>query len=184
MKIFKNLLVCIILFFNCWSSQNSDNQPNNIHNNPFYQYVKKYNKNEIDSIINNNDTTIIVAWTEWCIGGQDRFKNLIPVVNGKSDNIGFISIYCGDKGKLVNILAENDFKFPVYLLSNSLGGIDKVRFNRLFSGLLKNYKSVYYVPVVIICNSQKQVLNRDTMVQVNYETNNGVAYYTILNLVR
>ena len=171
-----------ILVLSCLPSHNGNTNSNDETACVFYQYIKKYQKSEIDSIIQNNDTTIVIAWTEWCRGSHNTLKNLIPVLNGKSDNIGIISIYCGDKSKLVSILAENDYKYPVYLLSDSYRGFDKIKFNRLFHKLFNNYKSVNYVPVEIICNSQKQVLNMDTIIHVNYIVDEKVAYYYILNL--
>ena len=182
MKIIKFLLIYIVLFCSCLSSQNDNKQLNN----DFHQYVKKYDSIEIDSIILNNDTTVIVAWTEWCKGSHDGLKYLKQFNNGKSDNIGIICVYCGDKFKLTNILEEFDYKYPVYLLSASSGGVDKVKFNRLFHKLFNNYKSVNYVPIQILCNSQKQILNLNTIIHIkHYDIDNDkVAYYPVFELIR
>ena len=185
MKNIKTSLIIYVLFFSCFSSHSDNSASNKIYYyEDFYQYVKKYDKILIDSIIQNNDSTIIFAWTEWCKGSHNRLKNLIPVLNKKPVNIGIISIYCGNINKLAEILEENDYKYTVFLHSSSLGGIDKIKFNILFCKLFNNYKSVNYVPIEIICNSQKQILNTDTIIYVNYEYNEGVAFYPVLELFR
>jgi len=178
--IIKTSLFFYVLFCCCLLSQSNNTLPNE----DFYQYIKEYDKMSIDSIIQNNDSTIIFAWTEWCKGSHYSLKNLIPVLNGKSVNIGIISIYCGDINKLAEILEENDYKYPVYLLSSSLGGLDKVKFNSLFRKLFNNYKSVNYIPIQILCNSQKQILNTDTTIYVNYEDNERIAFYPVMELKR
>ena len=51
-KLMQVLLFLIpICFFSC-----SAKQTNNTINGDYYQYIKKYDKNEIDVIILNNDT--------------------------------------------------------------------------------------------------------------------------------
>ena len=125
---------------------------------------------EIDSIIQHNDYTIIFGWTEWCGASQIRLKeSLIPFLAEIPENIGVISICCSNADKVANFLKENECKYPVYLLSGSWGGLDKVRFNRFFHALFKNYKSVNYIPIVILCDVQKQVLNWDTTTNRYYE---------------
>ena len=78
-------------------------------------------------------------------------------------NIGVVSVCCFDFGMLTDFLEKNDYKYPVYLLSGSLGGFDKRKLNKHFHKLFDNYKSVDYVPIVILCDRQKQILNWDTI---------------------
>jgi glutaredoxin-related protein len=159
----------IILFCVCSSS----NKPVFQSDNEYNRYIKEYEKMEIDSIIQQNDYTIIFAWTEWCKASQNQLKEyLIPFLKEIPDNIGVVSICCTETNKLVDFLTENDFKHPVYLLSGSWSGLDKWRLNRRFHALLDDYKSVNYLPIVILCNTQKQILNWDT----NNKRYYGIAY--------
>jgi glutaredoxin-related protein len=160
MKKFFIYISIIILFCGCSSSNNPVFQSDNEYN----QYIKAYQKTEIDSIIQHNDYTIIFGWTEWCRASHNELKkHLIPFLAEIPDNIGVVSICCGNADKVANFFKENDCKYPVFLLKGSWSGLDKVRLNRRFHALFNNYKSVNYVPIVILCNSQKQILNWDTI---------------------
>jgi hypothetical protein len=167
----KKILISLsaIILFGCGSSSNKDGFKSD---NDYCQYVKEYQKTEIDSIILHHDYTIIFAWTEWCAAGHHEFKeHLKPFLETKSGNIGVVSICCADKEIIANLLKENDCKYPTYLLSKSWSGLDKWRLNRFFHSLFDSYKSVSYVPIVILCDSQKTVLNWDN-VRNDY---NGIA---------
>jgi hypothetical protein len=159
----KNFLIytsIITLFCGCSSS----NKPVFQLDSEYNQYVKAYQKTEIDSIIQHNDYTLIFAWTEWCMASQNQLKEyLIPFLAEIPDNVGVIPIACTSADKVADFLKENDCKHQVFLLEGSLGGLDKVRFNRHFHALFDNYQSVNYVPIVILCDSQKQILNWDTI---------------------
>ncbi|MCL2074228.1 MAG: hypothetical protein FWH18_09920 [Marinilabiliaceae bacterium] len=157
----KNLLfVFVVLFCSCAWSQQSNIESKDQYDSDFYQYIIPYKQTEIDSIILNNDYTIFFAWTEWCGGGHFHLKeDLFPFLKVKPNNIGVVSLYCGSTDKAIALLKENDCRYPVYLLSDSFGGFDKIKFNRFFKKIFKNYKSVNYVPIVILCDSQKQILN-------------------------
>jgi len=158
----KVLILTIILlqFLGCTSPKNKDIYSDN----PYSQYIKIYDKIEIDSIIQHNNYTIIFAWTEWCKASHSQLKEyLIPFLEEKPVNVGVISICCFDYDKLADFLQENDYRRPVYLLPGSWGGLDKRRLNKQFHALFDNYKSVNYVPIVILCDSQKDILNRDTI---------------------
>jgi len=160
MKKFFIFTIVIVLFWSCSSSSIQDMHSDN----PYSQYVKSYKKTDIDSIIHNNDFTIIFGWTEWCQASHNQLKEyLIPFLQDKPANIGVISICCSNSEKLVNFLKEYDFKCSTYLLPNSWSGLDKWRLNRRFHALFDNYKSVNYVPITILCDSKKQILNRDTI---------------------
>jgi len=149
----------IILFFGCSSQNEHFIQSENY----YYQYINKYNQMEIDSIIQYNDYTIVFAWTEWCKASHNQINEyLIPFLQKNYANIGVISICCADPKKLVEFLEKNDYKYPVYLLS-SWKGLDKWRLNSRFHALFDGYKSANYVPIVILTNAQKQILNLDTI---------------------
>jgi glutaredoxin-related protein len=142
----------------------SPNIQNVQSNNPDSQYIKHYNKAELDSIIQHNTYTVIFGWTEWCEAGHNQLKDyLIPFLKEEHTNIGVISICCADFEVLADFLEKNDYKFPVYLLPGSLGGLDKRKLNKLFHKLFDNYKSVNYVPIVLLCDPQKQILNWDAI---------------------
>ncbi|MDR1112591.1 MAG: hypothetical protein LBL18_02370 [Bacteroidales bacterium] len=168
MKIFLISIIAIVLL-GCGSSSNKNDLKSD---NAYFQYVKEYRKTEIDSIILHHDYTIIFAWTEWCVASHYEFKDhLKPFLESKSDNIGVISICCGDANTVANLLRENDCKYPTYLLSGSWSGLDKWRLNRFFHSLFDSYKSVNYVPVVILCNPQKAILNWNNV----HNDYNGIA---------
>jgi len=159
----KKLLICISTVILCWGCF-SQNERNSHSDNVYHKYIREYNKLEIDSIIQDNDYTIIFAWTQWCRASHSQLKDhLIPFFSEIPDNVSVISICCTDASKLADFLKENDCKYPVYLLSGSWMGLDKWRLNRHFHTLFGNYKSVNYVPVVILCDTQKQILNWDTI---------------------
>lgn len=156
----KNLFtsfVTIVIFWGCSSTSIQETQSDNSH------YIKHYAQADIDSIIQHNNYTVIFGWTEWCKASQNQLKEyLIPFLEEKPDNIGIVSVCCASSDKLINFLEKNDYKYTVYLLSGSFGGLDKQRLKRRFQALFDNYKSVNYIPIVILCDSQKQILNWDT----------------------
>ncbi|MCL2073870.1 MAG: hypothetical protein FWH18_08120 [Marinilabiliaceae bacterium] len=155
----KRLLIFITaLIFFCGCFPFAKSQSDDVFSR--YQYIKKYVDSEIDSIIKHNDYTIIYAWTEWCYGSKSTLMNIVfPFLKEIPENVGFISIFCGDADQLAEFLNENNVEHTVYILSSSARGLDKVKFNRHFSRFFNNYKSVNYVPIELLCNSQKQILN-------------------------
>jgi len=158
-----------ILFFGCTSHNNQNFKLNDNSS----QYIKEYNKTEIDSIIQHNDYTIIFGWTEWCRASQSELKeHLVPYMKKAPANIGIISICCGNYEKIKDFLRINKCEHSIYLLSDSWGGLDKWRLNKRFHKLFDKYKSVNYVPIVILCDTQKQILNWNT----NDKRYNGIAY--------
>jgi len=159
----KKVLLCIsiiVLFWGCSSTNTINFQSDNEYN----QYIKEYQKSEIDSIIQHHDYTIIFGWTEWCKASHHELKkHILSFLAEKPDNIAVISICCANADTLAKLLEENDYKYPVYLLANFWAGLDKVKLNRCFRTLFNNYKSANYVPVVLLCNTQKEILNWDMM---------------------
>jgi len=155
--------IVIVQLLGCSSPKTQGTQSSN----PYSQYIRYYNKADIDSIIQHNDYTIIFGWTEWCRGGHNQLKEyLIPFLKEKRDNIGVISICCANPNKLVDFVEQNDCKHPIYLLSGSWSGLDKWRLNRRFHAIFDNYQSVNYVPIAILCDNQKQILNWDAVNKV------------------
>jgi len=133
-------------------------------NNPYSIYIYDYEKSEIDSIIQHNEYTLIYAWTEWCTASKSQLiEYLAPFLEEKPENIGIVSICCANSGNLIGFLEENNYEYPVYLLSGSIGVLDKWRLNRSFHALFDCYKSVDYVPIVLLCDKQKQILNWDSI---------------------
>ena len=125
-----------------------------------YQHIKKYVDFEIDSIIKHNDYTIIYAWTEWSYGSKYTLINTVfPFLKEIPENVGFNSIFCGEVDQLAKFLKENNCEHTAYILSSSARGLDKVNFNKHFRRFFNNYKSINYVPIELLCNSQKQILN-------------------------
>jgi hypothetical protein len=139
-----------MLFINC---NNSDNVTGN------YSFVQVYNQKGIDSIISNNDTTVIFLWTEWCNASRSVFKkHVIPFIEQKADNIGFISVFYGKEETLATILQDNQCFYPTYCLT-SYSGIDKINIYYLLNSSVKNYKLMNFVPVSIICDKNGNILN-------------------------
>ena len=118
-------------------------------------------RNEIDSIIANNNLTIIYLWTEWCDGSREHFINdVVPYLQQKSDTIGFISIFYGSEEMLESILLETKCDYPTFRIKSN-GGLDKIRMYKLLNSFLKDYKRMNYVPVSVICDKNGNILNYD-----------------------
>ena len=123
--------------------------------------ISSENVNNIDSIIANNNLTIIYLWTEWCYGSREHFiEDVVPYVQQKSDTIGFISIFCGSEEVLESILLETECDYPIFRIK-SWGGLDKNRMYKLLNSFLKDYKKMDYVPVAVMCDKNGNILNYD-----------------------
>jgi len=140
-----------ILFFNFMScSRIVSEQSNKIYD---------YDQNKIDSIIAHNNITIIYLWTEWCSGSRSHFiEDVVPFLQQKPDNIGFISIFYGSINELETILLESGCDYPTFRIK-SWGGLDKIRMYKLLNSFLKDYKKMDYVPVSVICDRNGNILN-------------------------
>jgi len=160
MKKFFSFLITIVLLLGCSAPSTQD-----LHSsNSYFQYIKNYSEVELDSIIQHSRYTIIFGWTQWCQASQNQLKEyLIPFLKKKPDDIGVISVCCANSEKLLDFLEKNDYKHSVYLLSGSWGGLDKQRLKGRFHALFGSSISVNYVPIVILCDAQKQILNWDTI---------------------
>ena len=159
----KKNLILIIAIIQLWGCTSSNIQ-NFQSDNPYSQYIKHYHKAEIDSIILHNDYTVIFAWTGWCRASHNQLRDyLIPFLKEEPVSIGIVSICCANFEMLTDFLEKNDYDYPVYLLPSSLGILDKRKLNKHFHKLFDSYKSVDYVPIVILCDNQKQILNWDTI---------------------
>ena len=123
--------------------------------------VSDLEQTKIDSIIANNNLTIIFLWTEWCGGSRQHFmKDVVPYLQQKSDTIGFISIFYGSEEVLDSILLETGCDYPIFRIK-SWGGLDKNRMYKLLNSFLKDYKKMDYVPVSVICDKNGNILNYD-----------------------
>ena len=153
MRYWKFILASFIgnLFFNFVSCNHTiSEQSSNIYD---------YRQNKIDSIISNNNFTIIYLWTEWC--GASRFhfiEDVAPFLRQKPDSIGFISIFYGDINELESILLETKCDYPTFIIK-SWKGWDKIRIYKLLNSFLKDCKKMNYVPVSVICNKNGDILN-------------------------
>ena len=123
--------------------------------------VSDLEQTKIDSIITNNNRTIIYLWTEWCYGSRQHFmEDVVPYLQQKSDTIGFISIFYGSEEVLDSILMKTQCDYPIFRIK-SLGGLDKNRMYKLLNLFLKDYKQMNYVPVSLICDKNGNILNYD-----------------------
>jgi hypothetical protein len=144
------VLLSPLLFINC----NNSNAVTGA-----YPFVRAYNQTEVDSIIANNDTTIIFLWTEWCNASQNVFKeNIVPFLSQKANNIGFISIFYGKEDVIASILENNQCLYPSYCLT-SYSGIDKRSMYYLLNSFLEDYKQMDFVPISLMCNKNGNILN-------------------------
>jgi hypothetical protein len=155
MKLHALILMGILFLIRCTYNPSNDTLSGN---NP---YIKEYNQHEIDSILVNNDTTIIYVWTEWCIGATGHFtRDVVPFLKQKPENIGFISLFFGVEKNLVSILENNQCTYPTYCLK-SRRGHDKISAYLLLSSFLGDYKFANYIPISLLCNKEGNILNYD-----------------------
>ena len=121
--------------------------------------IYDYEQQKVDSIIANNNLTIIYLWTEWCYGSRFHFTNdVAPYLLQKPDTIGFVSIFYGSKKELKKILTKTECDYPTFRIK-SRSGLDKYRMYKLLNSFLKDYKKMDYVPVSVICDKQGNILN-------------------------
>ena len=123
--------------------------------------ISDLEQNKIDSVIANNNLTIIYLWTEWCEGCRYHFReDVVPYLQQKNDTIGFISIFYGSEEMLDSILLETECDYPIFRI-NSRRGLDKNRMYKILNSFLKDYKKMDYVPVAVMCDKNGNILNYD-----------------------
>lgn len=111
---------------------------------------------EIENIISNSDITVIYAWTEWCQGGKNTYENYMqPFIDTLNSDICVVLLYAGNIDTTISINKENVNIF--YLKSN--GGTDKLKFNKIFNTVFRDYKKLDYVPISILCDREGNILN-------------------------
>ena len=113
----------------------------------------------IDGVIENNDYTIIYFGAHWCGPCISGFKNkMIDIIDENYDNVETVVIFF-DSG---NVIQNNEtiMKYSPILLQ-SLSGVDKIRVNGILKKLFKNPERINYMPVMILCDKEKNIINYD-----------------------
>ena len=85
-------------------------------------------------------------------------ENVVPYLNNPNEDIGFVLIHFGDKDEISEAVLER------YLVINqsSYSGVDKIVANTRFKVLLKDYRYQNSMPMVILVDRQRHVLNYDS----------------------
>ena len=83
---------------------------------------------------------------------------MIDIIDENYDNVETVVIFF-DSG---NVIQNNEtiMKYSPILLQ-SLSGVDKTRVNGILKKLFKNPERINYMPVMILCDKEKNIINYD-----------------------
>lgn len=113
----------------------------------------------IPEVIETHDSTVIFVWSSWCQAGRLTFmETVVPYLNNPNENIGFVLVHFGKKDDVPEEVLER-YKF---INQSSHGGLDKMVANIRFKVLLKEYCYQNSMPMTILVDRQRRVLNYDS----------------------
>lgn len=119
-------------------------------------------EHDIKTVISNHDYTMIYVGTEWCKACHYTFTHqLAPYRKELHDSTGFVVIIYGSAPYVEKLINETNYKGEICTFS-SMGGLDKLKANKLLASVLKGYKGVNYMPIIVLCDQQGRVLNFTT----------------------
>ncbi len=121
--------------------------------------ISKYEKAQIQEVIENHDKTLIYIWSERCGASKNMLeKNIKPYLVGlEKNNVGIIIIYYGKEEAVADLKADN----RLIISSNLPAAFGKMNANRTMKKLLKDYKKFNGYPIPLLVDKDGVVLNRD-----------------------
>lgn len=113
----------------------------------------------LPEVIGAHDSTVIFVWSSWCQASRLTFmENVVPYLNNPNEDIGFVLVHFGKKDEIPEAVLER----YVVINQSSYGGFDKIVANARFKFLLKDYRYQNCMPMVILVDRQRCVLNYDS----------------------
>jgi len=121
-----------------------------------------YERKVAESIIATHDTTVFYFMTSWCQASRRNFENnLKPFLGNATEGKAIVVVLLGDSEKAWTPADLNENVFVFNRPSKTPIG-DKLFINKECKALFADYKRVNYVPVGIVCNSNREILNWNT----------------------
>lgn len=115
----------------------------------------------INNVIEDNEYTVIYFGAHWCGPCTWVFENkMTEILDTDYDNLRCVTIFFDSGNKVEK--NENILKYSPILLPSLGGGLDKMRTNDILSDVFADYKNVNYMPVMILCDKEKNILNYST----------------------
>ena len=131
------------------------------------KHLGNYDRQQVAEVIASHDTTILCFMTSWCLAGQHDFENnLKPYLGNASDTKAIIVVCIGELEEVMSLKGINGNVF-LYNKVSRQGFFDKIFINNECRKMLKDYKRVNYVPLGLVCNRQREILNWNTDKELN-----------------
>ncbi len=127
--------------------------------------------NSIKDTIENNEYTVIYFGAHWCGPCTYVFENnMSKIIDAAYDNLGYVTIFFDSENKVES--NENIMRYSPVILPSIGGLLDKNRANNILKESLQNYKDVNYMPIMILCDKEGNIINysaeRYTQFDKNY----------------
>ncbi|MDR0790453.1 MAG: hypothetical protein LBO06_06630 [Bacteroidales bacterium] len=168
----KGIFIILVIFIavSACSGSAVDNTPiKNITSNG--RFVQAVSIEQIDSIVSSSKYSIIYCWGTWCKPCISALQNEITqyLDTKDDDSTAFIPICIGGNAdKALEVLSTIDFQYGSYLFCSTSTAFDKYILNSKFKDLFNNYEKVDYVPLVLLVDSKKDILNYDIQTKSYY----------------
>lgn len=108
--------------------------------------------------IESNGYTVIYVGAHWCGPCSRVFENkMAPIIDANYDNVGCITIFFDAAGKIKN--NEDIMRYSPVILPSVGGIVDKVTANRILKNVFQNFKDVNYMPIMILCDHEGEIIN-------------------------
>lgn len=159
----KNILLSLLITIICFSCSGQNG-------------ISKYEKAQIQEVIENHDKTLIYIWSESCGASKNMFKtNIKPYLEGlEKNNVGIVIIYYGKEEDVADLKSDN----RLIISSNLPAAFGKMNANRTMKKILKDYKKFNGYPIPLLVDKDGVILNRDT------DKNSPYGYWEIIQAAK
>lgn len=119
--------------------------------------------------IESNDYTVIYVGAHWCGPCSVVFENkMTHIIDADYENVGCMTIFFDAAGKIKN--NEDIMRYSPVILPSVGGIVDKVTANRILKKVFQDYESVNYMPIMILSDKERNILNYTDGYYSQFET--------------
>lgn len=169
------LIGCLVMLALAYSKTKGATDNNAVSanlENEVAQGWQGYERKIAEDITATHDTTVFYFMTSWCQASRRNFENnLKPFLGNATDDKAIVVVFLGDPKKAWTLTDLNENVF-VFNRPSKNPLMDKLFINKECKALFADYKRVNYVPVGIVCNRNREILNwnKDEQSKFTYDS--------------